>query len=570
MKISSWAATALATPAIATGVCLWSATTAQAAPEDTSSTDSSSASSSESTSASSDRDSSDTADEQSDDSDDSDGDDTESGDDDAADADADSDAASDSDVSEDDDEVQPGPHFVPPSVRESNADALVTLDTAAVEEDPDSEEDSDGDGIPDSEEVPEEPADPEDPEDDTDTVELALEQIADARDQLNESTWESGNILAGLAAILPQMMLGGAQSNLERWLENHARLQEEFADTVNNPWAHAIARIRLENSMYRPIRAQDQMDVAEKLVPVVGWFGPRVAAAAIAELVHDARDNGLVYEIIEVEMQYNGDRSVQTEPVIYISVNGGERVPVLVDTGSLGLVINPRDVGVDGIGGPVGPQGESSYGDGTVTYYYHPYETTIEVGSDIETDDTRILIVDLESVQAFTDYNGDYVGVLGIGPNGTGPDTVNPFLALPGLLSQGVLFDERRRRLILGPNPYAARVTIEGAPSSKLKVKVGDYDAQVVDGLIDSGGILGQIPDFVVDGASSVPVGTVISVYTEDGETLLYSYKTTRANNPSVVNGDDDPRFNTGYIPFSTGTLYFSFSGNGTTSFNYA
>ena len=43
-----------------------------------------------------------------------------------------------------------------------------------------------------------------------------------------------------------------------------------------------------------------------------------------------------------------------TEPVAYISVNGGPSVPVLVDTGSTGLVIPLRDVGLFNLGLPTG------------------------------------------------------------------------------------------------------------------------------------------------------------------------------------------------------------------------
>ncbi len=35
-----------------------------------------------------------------------------------------------------------------------------------------------------------------------------------------------------------------------------------------------------------------------------------------------------------------------TEPVAHISVNGGKSVPVLVDTGSTGLVIPLQDIGI--------------------------------------------------------------------------------------------------------------------------------------------------------------------------------------------------------------------------------
>ncbi|KWX60311.1 PecA family PE domain-processing aspartic protease [Mycobacterium sp. NAZ190054] len=552
MNFSSWAATVVASPAIAAGILLAVPAVAQAAPDDTGS------SSSENTAATGSEDTSPRPTQETDDDDRA----VRSNDDDSDDEGADKDADVDTEVEvevEDDGETSPGPHYVPSSVREPDSESLVSVTAIDDDEDEDDEDDDDD---------PQDPEDDEDPDgDDTDTVELAIDQLAQAREELRAATWGDGNVFAGLAAIVPQMLMGGAQANLERWMENHARLQEEFVNTLDNPFANAIIRMRLENSMYRPIRAQDQMELAEKLMPIIGWFGPRDAVLDINTLVHDARDNGLVYEVLDLTMQYNG-RQVRTEPVIYISVNGGERVPVLLDSGSNGLVIDPRYVGYEGIGEPVGPQGSASYGDGNVSSYYHPYSTTIRVGEDIDSDETEVLIIDLESVYDFTEYNGDYVGVLGIGPK-AGPGTVNVLAALPGLLGRGLLIDERRRRVILGPNPYAARVTLDGTPNTDVKVQVGDNDMVDVDGWIDSGGILGNIPSRAVGGATSVPVGTLISVYTDDGETLLYSYRTTRANTPDVGEDGAEVEFNTGYLPFSLTSIYFDYGGDGKTVFNY-
>ena len=50
--------------------------------------------------------------------------------------------------------------------------------------------------------------------------------------------------------------------------------------------------------------------------------------------------------------------------------------------------------------------------------------------------------------------------------------------------------------------------------------------------------------------SGSVPTGTRISVYTADGNTLLYSYTTTAANTPEVTTSDI---FNTGNAPFQRG-----------------
>ena len=563
MKLSTWTATVLATPAVATGVCLLCASTAQAAPDDAGSeTSSAAASSAADTSASSSTDSDDTsADSTATDTDDGGGsvagsDGLDDDDDvDAADLSADVEDETDEDL--DNSSADPGPHYVPTTVRET----LVTGDAVDV----------DGDGVDDGpvdEDEDDAPADDEPADDDpVDTVPVALEQISDAKEDLREATWDSGNVLAGLAAMLPQMYLSGASASLERWQQNHLLLQQRYAETYDDPFAHWLAGVRIENSIQRTVRVQDQLEAAEKLLTVVGWFGTASQMEAIGQLIGTAADNGLVYQIVKMELQYNGDNPVRTEPVIYISVNGGKPAPVLVDTGSLGLIIDPRDVGVDGIGEPTGT-GTASYGDGSSVFFWDSYDIPISVDG-VESSPTQILVVELQSAQGFTDYNGDYVGVLGIGANAGGPGEFNPFLSMPGLLSQGVLFDERRRRLILGPNPYGARTTIPGAPSSQLQVKIGDGEKTLVDTWVDSGGILGSVPDNVYGDGPEVPPGTVVSVYTEDGETLLYSYTTTRKNTLSVTDSEDDPRFNTGFTPFSLGTLYFSFAGEGTTSFNY-
>lgn len=563
MKLSTWTATVLATPAVATGVCLLCASTAQAAPDDAGSeTSSAAASSAADTSASSSTDSDDTsADSTATDTDDGGGsvagsDGLDDDDDvDAADLSADVEDETDEDL--DNSSADPGPHYVPTTVRET----LVTGDAVDV----------DGDGVDDGpvdEDEDDAPADDEPADDDpVDTVPVALEQISDAKEDLREATWDSGNVLAGLAAMLPQMYLSGASASLERWQQNHLLLQQRYAETYDDPFAHWLAGARIENSIQRTVRVQDQLEAAEKLLTVVGWFGTASQMEAIGQLIGTAADNGLVYQIVKMELQYNGDNPVRTEPVIYISVNGGKPAPVLVDTGSLGLIIDPRDVGVDGIGEPTGT-GTASYGDGSSVFFWDSYDIPISVDG-VESSPTQILVVELQSAEGFTDYNGDYVGVLGIGANAGGPGKFNPFLSMPGLLSQGVLFDERRRRLILGPNPYGARTTIPGAPSSQLQVKIGDGEKTLVDTWVDSGGILGSVPDNVYGDGPEVPPGTVVSVYTEDGETLLYSYTTTRKNTLSVTDSEDDPRFNTGFTPFSLGTLYFSFAGAGSTSFNY-
>ncbi|WNG88982.1 PecA family PE domain-processing aspartic protease [Mycobacterium sp. ITM-2016-00317] len=590
MNFSSWAATVVASPAIAAGILLVAPAVAQAAPDDAGSSSTESSTADTSTDVASSR-SEPQADDDGAERDDDGPNDSDSDSDDSAD-DGDTEEAVDEPEDDDtdvDDTSVSGPHHVPSSVREFDAGALVSVavdeddeDDTVDESDEDSDEDEDANEDEDSDEdgddneddtVDEDDEDANEDEDsdedgddtNTDTVQLALDQLAEARRDLYNATWGDGNILAGLAAIVPQMMLGGAQTNLERWMANHARLQDEFAATVDRPFAHAIARIRLENSIRLPIRAGDAMDSAEKLIAVVGWFGPRTATRDIAALVKSAGDNGAVYSILPLQMWYHGN-SVKTEPVIYLSVNGGPRVPILLDTGSVGLVIDPRYIGLEDLGTP-GETHEGGYGE-SFKYDFNVYRTSIDFGDGLVIDETDVKVVALYSAAAFAEYNkaGGYVGVLGVGAN-TSTDwwDTNPLLDLPGRLNEGIMIDERRRRVILGPNPYPARLTLDASPDMPLVVKIGGRAAQRVDGSFDSGGIRGEVPDFLWPD-ETIPPGTLIEVYTVDGETLIYSYRTTRANRPDI---SEDSLFNTGFVPFSQDAIYVTFLGNGTTSFNY-
>lgn len=566
MKISSWAATALATPAIATGICLLGAATAQAAPDDTASGNSTSSGDASSTSPSSgdasspprsdesrtttkrtgsdgpkhprretnEADTGEDADDAADEPTTDVGGDVESDDESGAEGGAEADV---SEVEEADDEVSRdvGPASVPSSTRAHRADSLVTLDVA------------------------------EDSDTDTDTVGLALNQISDAREDLKEATWDSGNVLAGLAAMLPQLWLGGAYTSLERWQLNHAALQEQYAATVDKPFAHWIATQRIETSIRRTVYVQDQLDDAQKWLGVVGAFGPREQMAAINELIDQAADNGLVYQILNVTLEeYNGVRRVS--PIFAMSINGGEPVNVLLDTGSLGLVINPQVIGLENLGAPIG-SGTGCYGDCSTPYRYDIYNIPIAVDKDVVSTPTPVNVVTLDTWFGLSQGNGNYEGILGIGPNAYGPGASTPLGALPGLLSQGILMDYRRNRAILGPNPYAARVTLAGAPRNNLMVKIGDNDAQVIETLLDTGGLTGVIPSSLVGGAASVPDGTLISVYSEDGETLLFSFR-TKGKNTLEVNDDYDFAL-MGFQPFSAMPIYTSFV-TGEMALNYA
>ena len=255
-----------------------------------------------------------------------------------------------------------------------------------------------------------------------------------------------------------------------------------------------------------------------------------------------------------------------TEPVVDISVNGGPSVPVLVDTGSTGLVIPLRDVGLFKLGLPTGA-GTGAYSGG-LTYFYVTFDTTVNFGNGIvSTTPVDVVIFSLPtSFGSFANSNGA-AGIMGIGVNAGGPGPSSPLTGLSGNLNQGVLINEPQGYLQFGPNPLPAVNSTDGAPVSFLKVSVNGATPVAVPGsFIDSGGVNGTIPSSVVGG--SVPAGTLITVYNNAGQEL-YHYTTTAANSPTPVSGDS---MNTGFEPFSQGPVYISNSpsDSGTTVFDYA
>jgi hypothetical protein len=258
-----------------------------------------------------------------------------------------------------------------------------------------------------------------------------------------------------------------------------------------------------------------------------------------------------------------------TEPVTYISVNGGPSVPVLVDTGSTGLVIPLRDIGLSNLGLPTGA-GMGAYSGG-LSYFYLTFDTTVNFGNGIVgTTPVDVAIFGLPtSFGSFANGNGA-AGIMGIGVNSGGPGPSSPVTGLPGNLNQGVLVNEPKGYLQFGPNPLPqVNSTLIGTPVSNLFVSVdgGTTKVNVPGSYIDSGGVYGTIPSSVVGGASSVPSGTVITVYNSSGQEL-YSYTTDGTNSPTVVSGDS---MNSGFEPFAQGPVYISYSpsGQGTTVFDY-
>jgi hypothetical protein len=270
-----------------------------------------------------------------------------------------------------------------------------------------------------------------------------------------------------------------------------------------------------------------------------------------------------------------------TEPYVNAAVDGGPQLPMLVDTGSSGLVIPWQDLGSNDfsaflklleLGFPVN-FGESGYSGG-VDYVYLTYNdvtvdysngalTTVNTPVDVEIFSWPTSFSSPADFQQFLQDDG-VEGILGIGSTATGPGT-SPFEAAG---YNGVLVDEQAGQLVVGANTAATAndVTLSGAPLTNLEVSLNGGTPVLVSGDIDSGGVYGTIPSNVLtaDGitGSTVPSGTTITVYGDVNgtETPLYSYVTNAAdtNAPTVVSSGST--MDTGYEPFSLAPIYLDYN----------
>lgn len=279
-----------------------------------------------------------------------------------------------------------------------------------------------------------------------------------------------------------------------------------------------------------------------------------------------------------------------TEPTVHANVNGGPTSTILVDTGSAGLVVSPEDVG--GILGVLHmglPTGLSISGySGGLYYIFATYTTTVDFGNGIVTAPTAVNVVLLSiptspfaistyfsalladpTTTPFEAYFGavGVDGVLGVGPNAVGPGPSIPTMALPGDLNQGVLIDAPAGELVFGPNPLPApNVEVVGSPITTLYVKIDGGTPIPVPSIIDSGGVTGTIPSYVI-GSGTLPVNTNIEVYTSPGGDRLYAFNTNDYR-PTVISSG---LMNTGFLPFRFQPVYIDYSpsGIGTTVFDH-
>jgi hypothetical protein len=266
-----------------------------------------------------------------------------------------------------------------------------------------------------------------------------------------------------------------------------------------------------------------------------------------------------------------------TEPTVNVAVDGGSSLPMLVDTGSSGLVVPWQDLGSNGfvalehlfqLGAPA-HSAISGYSGG-VEYLYLTYNNVpTDYGNGVLTTSGP---VDVEVLSWPTSFSSppnfdafladDHVnGILGIGADTAGP-TTSPFHDYGG-----VLVDIPQGKLIVdSANPLPSFDTISGAPVTlgTLTETVTNSANQVVGtgsvyNDIDSGGVYGTIPQSI---ASSVPAGDKVSVY--DGQTLLYSYTVANdsSNAPTVVSGvgtQSNP-VDSGVVPYLQHPIFIDYA----------
>jgi hypothetical protein len=279
-------------------------------------------------------------------------------------------------------------------------------------------------------------------------------------------------------------------------------------------------------------------------------------------------------------------------------------VSVEVDTGSPGLIVPITEVNVENLG-PALADGYFEYGDPTWGYFYYTvYKTPLDFGNGIVTEPANIGVVYRVSE---VDADGKFVDIprsewsdpkylisanMGVsydvnGP--AGPDSLSsPVVALPGDLGQGLLIDQPSRQITFGSNPTKGYASFADWWFTTLAVQVGyngsESDIETIDNnvIVDSGGGGGDIPLSALPASLSglnvgdpLPVGTTVTVYTPDGQTVVYTTTITQADidmGGPYVSADADG-MSTGLFPFLQGPIYFGYyaqNTGGTVTFDYA
>ena len=128
-------------------------------------------------------------------------------------------------------------------------------------------------------------------------VKLALQQIAQTQGVLQAKTWGTGNVVAGVASVVPQMFLTEAAWALNTWQNSMDGAKAAVANTVGVPVVHQLAQLSLLTTMMLPTAAGLALNAADWSVPIVGALGSPTAASEAASLISLAQRNGQVYAV---------------------------------------------------------------------------------------------------------------------------------------------------------------------------------------------------------------------------------------------------------------------------------
>ncbi|ORW33161.1 hypothetical protein AWB91_08455 [Mycobacterium paraense] len=266
-----------------------------------------------------------------------------------------------------------------------------------------------------------------------------------------------------------------------------------------------------------------------------------------------------------------------TEPLVNASVGPGSGMPLLVDTGSTGLVVPMTKVG--GLMGMLEmgiPRGLGIGGySGGLDYLYLTYNAPVNFGGGLVTAPTPVNVelfawpVSFQSAmnsgltfQSFFATDGAS-GVLGVGPNAGGPGPSIPLQALPGTFGQGLLIDQQAGILqfgshsTLGTNPPVL-APLNGSPITDLNVTVNGVPlSQSVPSIVDSGGVQGTLP-----ASLGAQPGDIISVYAPSNPTTplyTFTYNGTGANGyfPTPISSG---LMNTGNLVFAEHPIYIDYT----------
>jgi hypothetical protein len=268
------------------------------------------------------------------------------------------------------------------------------------------------------------------------------------------------------------------------------------------------------------------------------------------------------------------------EPVVGVAVGSGPMSPVLVDTGSTGLVVPLGSVGgifgLFNLGLPTG-LGVSGYSGG-LNYLYATFNAPVNFGHGLVTARTPVDVelfawpTSLQSAMAHgwtwqSYFAADGVtGVLGVGPNAGGPGPGIPTQALPAPYNQGLLINETGAHpyLQFGPPPanMTPIATLSGSPITTLGISTGPLGflgpQYSVNSIIDSGGVSGTVPTGL-----HVQPGTQVYVWAPNRQ-LLYSYVYDQSYSPTP----SPYIMNTGALPFLEHPVYINYGANSTTFYS--